>query len=118
LKCNPLVALKHNDLVEELSPDLRNRETTKLAWGDVDVAESQFRLQRRNVKGQIASRARWVQVPRWLMDLIEDTCPLEDRTAERPVFGCTTDAYRNVMDGRASPPGCRGSPRTTCATGG
>ena len=73
-------------------------ETTKLAWGDVDVAESQFRLQRRNVKGQIASRARWVQVPRWLMDLIEDTCPLDDRTAERAVFGCTTDAYRNVMD--------------------
>jgi integrase len=72
--------------------------TAKLAWGDVDVAESKFRLKRKNVKAQRASRARWVQVPRWLMDVIEATCPLEDRTADRLVFGGTNDIYRNVMD--------------------
>jgi integrase len=49
------------------------------------------------VKGQIGSRARWVQVPRWLMDVIKDTCPFDDRTPERPVFGGTPDVYRNVM---------------------
>jgi integrase len=69
-------------------------ETCKLAWGDVDVAESKFRLRRSTVKGQIGARARWVQVPRWLMDAIEDTCPLEDRTADRPVFGGTPTRTR------------------------
>jgi integrase len=73
-------------------------ETSKLAWGDVDVAESKLRLQRKNVKGAIRARARWVQVPRWLMDVIERTCPLEDRTAERRVFpGFTADAAKNAM---------------------
>jgi integrase len=72
-------------------------ETSKLAWGDVDVAESKFRLRRSTVKGRNRTRARWVQVPRWLMDVIEDTCPLDDRTADRLVFGGTPDIYRNVM---------------------
>jgi integrase len=68
-----------------------------LTWGDVDVAESKFRLKRKNVKGNRSVRARNPQVPRWLMDLIEDTCPFEDRTAERPVFGGTTDTYNQAM---------------------
>jgi integrase len=73
-------------------------ETAGLAWGDVDVAESRFRLRRRTVKGAIGSRARWVQVPEWLMDEIVATCPLEDRTAERRVFpGFTPDAAKNAM---------------------
>jgi integrase len=37
-------------------------------------------------------RARWVYVPQWLMDAIEDTCPLEDRTAQRRVFQGITEA--------------------------
>lgn len=73
-------------------------ETCQLAWGDVDVAENRFRLRRSTVKGQIRARARIVQVPEWLMDVIADTCPLEDRTAERRVFtGLTGSAIRNVM---------------------
>lgn len=66
-------------------------EIVSLAWGDVDVAGNQFRLKRANVKGQIASRARWVQVPAWLMELVADTCPLEDRTIARQVFQRLTD---------------------------
>lgn len=61
-------------------------ETEALAWGDVDVTGCSFRLRRSTVKGSIRSRARWVQVPDWLMGLIADTCPLEDRTATRRVF--------------------------------
>jgi integrase len=73
-------------------------ETASLAWGDVDVAESRFRLKRRNVKGARSVRARWVQMPRWLMDVIEATCAFEDRTAERVVFhGFTADAAKNAM---------------------
>jgi integrase len=61
-------------------------EIASLAWGDVDVAERMFRLRYANVKGAIPSRARNVQVPDWVMEAIEATCPLEDRTAERRVF--------------------------------
>jgi integrase len=73
-------------------------ETCQLEWGDVDVAENRFRLRRSTVKGQIRARARIVQVPEWVMDVIGVTCPLEDRTAERRVFiGLTGSAIRNVM---------------------
>jgi len=73
-------------------------ETESLAWGDVDVDGCRFRLRRSTVKAQIRSRARWVQVPEWLMDKIAETCPLEDRTATRPVFpGFTGDAAKNVI---------------------
>jgi integrase len=68
-----------------------------LTWGDVDVAESRFRLPRKNVKGNRSVRARNRQVPQWLMGIIEERCPLEDRTADRPVFGGTTDAYNQAM---------------------
>jgi integrase len=65
------------------------------------VAENQLRLRRRNVKGSTSTRARWVQVPGWLMELICDLCPIEDRTADRRVFvGLSADAMRNAM-GRA-----------------
>lgn len=73
-------------------------ETHSLEWGDVDVAGGKLRLRRQNVKGQIRSRARQPQVPGWLMELLEESCPLEDRTAERRVFpGFTPDVAKNVM---------------------
>lgn len=61
-------------------------EAATLEWGDVDAAGLQFRLRAVNVKGAYASRARWVQVPGWLMRLVEATCPLEDRAIDRQVF--------------------------------
>ena len=73
-------------------------ETATLARGDVDVSESRFRLRRENVKRNLSARARTVQVPRWLMDAVAATCPLEDRTAERRVFpGFTTSALQAAM---------------------
>jgi integrase len=73
-------------------------EVLSLAWGDVDVAERKFRLRFENVKAGIKTRARTLQVPDWLMDAIEQTCPLEDRTAERKVFqGLKDDTGRKVM---------------------
>jgi integrase len=73
-------------------------EVLSLAWGDVDVAERKFRLRFENVKAGIRTRARTLQVPDWLMDAIEATCPLEDRTAERKVFqGLKDDTGRKVM---------------------
>jgi integrase len=73
-------------------------EAHTLTWGDVDVDGGRFRLRRANVKAQIRSRARWVQLPEWLMPLIDATCPPDDRTAERRVFpGFTPDVAKNVM---------------------
>jgi integrase len=74
---------------------LRSSELAKLAWGDVDVAESRFRLRASETKSR---KARWAQVPAWLMDEIAATCPLEDRTAERQVFsGYGRHAARNAV---------------------
>lgn len=73
-------------------------ETEALTWGDVDQAGQRFRLRRATVKAQIRSRARWVQVPEWLMTHVEQLCPLEDRTADRKVFsGWSADVGKNAM---------------------
>lgn len=72
-------------------------ETAALAWGDVDVAESRFRLRRATVKGAIRARARWEQVPAWLMDALQASCPFEDRTAGRRVFAFTEASARSAM---------------------
>jgi integrase len=90
-----------------------------LEWGDVDIAENRLRLKRRNVKGNTSARARSPQVPGWLMELIEETCPMEDRTADRRVFpGLTPDALRNAMGAPAGPRGSRTSLPMTFATAG
>ena len=37
-------------------------------------------------------KARWVYLPEWLIEAIEATCPIEDRTPERRVFQGITEA--------------------------
>ncbi len=72
---------------------MRVSEALGLIWGDVDVAESRFLLSETKT-----SRPRWVQVPRWLMDVLGDGCPLEDRTASRLLFpGIERTALSNSM---------------------
>ncbi len=72
---------------------MRVSEGLGLTWGDVDVADSRFLLSETKT-----SRPRWVQVPRWLMDIVADTCPLEDRTAPRLLFpGIERTALSNSM---------------------
>jgi integrase len=74
---------------------MRIGEAGKLTWGDVNTAEASLRLPRKRTKTR---RARWVQVPSWLMETLEATLPLEDRTADRRVFqGFTDDAARGAM---------------------
>jgi integrase len=83
----PLIVLEQSGM--------RSGEAASLTWGDVDVAENRFRLARAHTKTR---KARWVQVPDWLMDEIAATCPLEDRTAERKVFaGYSRHAARNAV---------------------
>ena len=42
--------------------------------------------------------SRSVQLPKWLMNAIENTCPLEDRVPERKVFqGIEVSAARQAM---------------------
>jgi integrase len=68
---------------------LRLGEAVNLRWGDVDAAGLRLRLPRSATK---RDKARWVYLPAWLMDAIEATCPLEDRTPERRVFQGITEA--------------------------
>jgi len=62
---------------------LRIGEAAALRWGDVDVEGQRLRLPRSATK---SGTSRWVQLPKWLMETIENTCPLEDRVPERKVF--------------------------------
>jgi integrase len=74
-------------------------EIEALSWGDVDESGCQFRLRRRTVKAQIAARARWVQVPAWLMGYVSELCPVDDRAADRQVFQrFNADSAWGVMD--------------------
>ena len=68
---------------------LRLGEAVHLKWGDVDRDGLRLRLPRSATK---RDQARWVYLPEWLIDAIEDTCPLEDRTPERRVFQGITEA--------------------------
>ena len=68
---------------------LRLGEAVGLRWADVDAAGLRLRLPRSATK---RDRARWVYLPEWLMQAIEDTCPLEDRVPDRKVFQGITEA--------------------------
>lgn len=73
---------------------MRVGELHALEWGDVDEVESRFRIK----AGRTAAARRWVAVRENVMDEVTETCPREDRTAERRVFpGFTADVAKNVM---------------------
>jgi integrase len=68
---------------------LRLGEAVSLRWQDVDAANVRLRLRRSATK---RDKARWVYLPEWVMEAIEQTCPLEDRVPERRVFPGITEA--------------------------
>lgn len=73
---------------------VRVSEST-VTWANVDVVGRRFRVPARKSKSR---RPKWVPVPRWLMDAITSTCPIEDRLGDRPVFpGVTDDQLRRSM---------------------
>jgi integrase len=75
---------------------LRVGEAVSLKWGDVDAAGLRLRLPRSATK---RDQARWIYLPEWLMALIDDSCPLEDRTPERRVFqGITEASFYQAMN--------------------
>jgi integrase len=74
---------------------MRVGEAVSLTWGDVDTPGQRLRLRSSTTK---RDRARWVQLPAWLVDAIEATCALEDRTADRRVFqGCSESSAYAAM---------------------
>jgi integrase len=73
---------------------MRVGELVALEWGDVDRAELRLRIR----KGKTNAARRWVPIPQWLMEEIEATCPLDDRTALRRVFpGAGRQTIGNAM---------------------
>jgi integrase len=77
---------------------MRSSEIEKLTWGDVDFAEGRFRLPKRSTK---TKRARWIEVPPFLMDRIADLLPLEDRSVDKRVFPEYSTGAAKVAMGRA-----------------
>jgi integrase len=62
-------------------------ETLGWRWGDVDHTNMRILSRPENVKGRRGHRrARWVQVPDWLFDILLDTCPPDDRNTDRRLF--------------------------------
>ena len=61
---------------------MRVSELRDLAWGDVDAADSRFRIR----VGKTRAARRWVAVPAWVMAEVLETCPADDRTPQRRVF--------------------------------
>lgn len=91
----PLVTLEQTGM--------RVGEASSLAWGDVDEQGCRFRLRSAETKTR---KARWVQVPGWLMTIIAASLPREDRTDQRRVFPGFT------------PAGAGHAMRRACAAGG
>jgi integrase len=74
---------------------MRIGEICSLEWGDVDEQAHRFRLRGGATKSR---RPRWAQLPEWLMAIVADTLPREDRTAQRLVFpGMSADVAKNAM---------------------
>jgi len=86
----PLVAIEQGGL--------RVGELVSLTWGDVDAAGSRLRLPGARTK---SGQPRWVSLPLWLTEAIEQTCPLEDRVPERRVFAGLTDTQLRTAMRRA-----------------
>ena len=62
-------------------------EHIAFTWGDVDIEGLRILARPEAVKGRRGRRRpRWIQIPEWLMDLLLETCPPEDRVGDRPLF--------------------------------
>jgi integrase len=61
---------------------MRVGELAGLEWGDIDRANLRLRIR----TGKTNAARRWVPIPQWLMEEIDETCPPDDRTATRRVF--------------------------------
>ncbi|HYT51492.1 MAG TPA: site-specific integrase [Gaiellaceae bacterium] len=73
---------------------MRVGELVACEWGDVDRANLRLRIR----TGKTAAARRWVPVPEWLIEEIEETCPPDDRTALRRVFpGAGRQTIGNAM---------------------
>jgi integrase len=62
-------------------------ETLAWTWGDIDIAGRRVLCRPETVKGRRGRRRpRWVQLPEWLLGLLLDTCPPDNRGPAIPVF--------------------------------
>ena len=100
-------------LLERLSPRLRlpavllEQTAARVAelraweWGDVDVQGS--RIRSRGVKGRRGTRrVLWRQVPPWLMEVLLEQVPPDDRTVQRRLFPGLNEGTMRDAIGRAS----------------
>jgi integrase len=85
-------------LLEQTSA--RVAELRAWEWKDVDVTAS--RIRSRGVKGRRGTRrVLWREVPPWLMKILLDRVPPDDRTPERRLFPGLNDGTMREAIGRA-----------------
>lgn len=68
---------------------VREGELVRITWGDLDGKNLRVLIPASSTKTR---KPRWVQLPEWLFDAIEKTCPPDDRTPDRRVFQGITEA--------------------------
>lgn len=62
-------------------------QTLAWRWGDVDLDSARILSRPESVKGRRGTRrAQWVQVPDWLLAILLERVPSDDRASERPLF--------------------------------
>lgn len=76
---------------------LRVGELAHVTWGDVDIAESQFRI----AKSKTGAARRWAAIRADLMQELLDQVPPDDRTPTTPVFPKMSEAGCRVAMWRA-----------------
>ena len=83
----PLVVLEQTGI--------RVGELTSLTWDNIDTTNQRIKITSRNAKTR---RARWVNVPEWLLHAIRATRPPENHLDGRRVFpNLTRDTIRRAM---------------------
>jgi integrase len=74
---------------------MRVGELERLTWGDIDEPRGRWRVSAAVAK---SGRARWVNVPKILFDVVTALVPRDDRVAERQVFqGFGADRFRTAL---------------------
>ena len=74
---------------------MRVGELERLTWGDVDEPRRRWRVSAAVSK---TGRPRWIAPPTFLLELVLELCPRDDRHAERRVFDWfTSDRFRTAL---------------------
>lgn len=74
---------------------MRIGEAYKATWADLDPETARIRLRAHTTKSR---RARWIQLPAWLLQALLQSCPPDDRVAARPLLYGTVGGLQKALE--------------------